>query len=363
MKHLSLTIIGYAVVLLVVLPACGQPIPEKGVNHQFAGGMALEQAISDESFKQITSVLVSAGGDLVYENYWGKDGPGQLNDTRSAMKTLTALAVGAAVDDGHIPGVQAAAMSWFEAERPFRFSTELKDEITVRDLLTMSSAFDCDDNVRSSPGNEEHMHPARNWTYFVLDLPTKIKYSRDNDGYGPFVYCTANSFLLGQVVQRAVGEQVDHFIQRRILDPLGIQSILWHQSPSGEIMTGGGAEMSSMGLLKLGQLILNEGMHGDQRVISSAWIDEMTTAHRNANERQDYGYQIWREDFVCGDGTTESWYMGGNGGNKIAVFPELDAVVVITSTLYNTQGMHQQSTDILERFVLPSLEKCLTQES
>jgi len=347
-----------ALMLAISQSACAQPTPDGDLQSALSSGPALEEAIDNEEFKQITSVLVSVDGETVYENYWGDGSVETLNDTRSAMKTLTALAMGAAIDDGHISGVEANVVDWFAAERPYRFSTELKNDISIRDLLTMSSAFDCDDNVWESPGNEEHMHPARNWTYFVLDLPTKAKYERDVQGYGPFVYCTINAFLMGQIIERASGDRVDDYIARRLLAPMEIDTIVWNQSPSMEIMTGGGAELSSRDLLKLGELILNKGRHGDSQLLPASWINEMMTVHRTANETQEYGYQMWREDFRCGEKTSSVWYMGGNGGNKIAVFPDLNAVAVVTATFYNTRGMHQQSTDIMENYILPSLENC-----
>lgn len=45
--------------------------------------------------------------------------------------------------------------------------------------------------------------------------------------------------------------------------------------------------------------------------------------------------------------------MQGNGGNRIAVFPALDMVVVVTSNSYDTRGMHEQSDRILNESVLP----------
>lgn len=338
--------------------ACAQPQLGSEIAEPMSGGSALEEAIANEDFKKITSVLVSVDDELIYEKYWGEGSVDGLNDTRSAMKTLTALAMGAAIEDGHITGVEAKAVDGFQAERPFRFDSELKDEISIRDLLTMSSAFDCDDNVWESPGNEEHMYPARNWTYFALDLPTKVKYKRGASGYGPFAYCTVNSFLMGQIIERSTGERVDKYIARRLLKPMEISNINWDKSPSGEIMTGGGAELSSRDLLKLGELILNDGRYNESQLLAPNWIAEMTRIHRSANDRQDYGYQIWREDFRCGNGTQSAWYMGGNGGNKVAIFPNLNTVAVITATLYGTSGMHQQSTDILEQYVLTSLDQC-----
>jgi hypothetical protein len=49
--------------------------------------------------------------------------------------------------------------------------------------------------------------------------------------------------------------------------------------------------------------------------------------------------------------------MTGNGGNKVVAIPALDMTVVITSTNYNTRGMHEQTEKILTDYVLASVEK------
>ena len=319
---------------------------------------ALDAAVKAEEFRKITSVLVSYRGELVSESYWAPGAADYLNNTRSATKSLTAMAVGAAIADGAITDVDAPAFSWFETERPFRFSTELKEQITVSDLLTMSSALDCDDNEWSTPGNEEHMYPARRWTFFTVDLPTKEDYRRDERGYGPFSYCTAGVFLLGQIIERATGEPVDEYVERRLLKPLGVDRVRWHRSPSGEIMTGGGTELTSRALLKLADLALDGGTRDDERVLPASWVREMTTARVTAREGVDYGYLWWRQDFACGGGAASGWFMSGNGGNKVVVFRELELAVVITAQLYGTRGMHQQSTDIIEKYVLPGVPAC-----
>lgn len=321
----------------------------------------LDAAINGGEFKEITSVLVSRNGHTLYERYWGEGGPTVLNDTRSATKSLTAMLVGAAIADGHIASVSDPAFAAFAEERPFRFSSDVKDAITIRDLLTMSSALDCNDDVWESPGNEEHMYPSKRWTYFVLDMPTRDDYRRDERGYGAFSYCTAGSFILGQVLERAVGESVDAYANRRLFKPLGIEAVQWGRSPSGEVQTGGGTRLTSGALLRLGQLVLNGGRWNDRTLLPRAWIDEMLTAHVRANAENDYGYQWWRADFHCGSESLSGWYMSGNGGNKVVLFEGLELVVVVTARLYGTPGMHQQSTDIVNDHVLASLPECTQQ--
>jgi len=49
--------------------------------------------------------------------------------------------------------------------------------------------------------------------------------------------------------------------------------------------------------------------------------------------------------------------MSGNGGNKILAFPTLDMAVVITSTNYNSKGMHEQTEKLLTDYILASAKK------
>jgi len=60
--------------------------------------------------------------------------------------------------------------------------------------------------------------------------------------------------------------------------------------------------------------------------------------------------------FKSGGKDYPAYYMSGNGGNKVAVFPGLDLAVVITSTNYHTRGMHEQSDKLLTDYVLAALQ-------
>ncbi len=73
------------------------------------------------------------------------------------------------------------------------------------------------------------------------------------------------------------------------------------------------------------------------------------------DEETEYGYLWWLRNFEAGGRKHHAYLMQGNGGNKVAVFPELDLVAVLTSTNYNTQGMHVQTDRLLSDYVLSAV--------
>lgn len=189
------------ILLLVLLTiACGGA-PRPGFD-------GIAPAIERGEAPETTSVLIERGESIVYERYFNGATATTLHDTRSATKSLTALSVGIAIDRHVLPGVDAPAFASFADPGPG------KAAITIADLLTMSSALDCDDNDDKSPGNEEHMYPQPSWTAWALAIPVRADYQRDATGRGPWHYCTAGVFLLGQILARAAKQPVDQFMAR-----------------------------------------------------------------------------------------------------------------------------------------------------
>lgn len=314
----------------------------------------LTPALVEESFPDTTSVLVFKGGRLVHERYFG-GGPEVLNDTRSATKTITALVVGQAIADGALRSVDEPAFSHLPDLAPFRHDGELKRAISIADLLTMSSALDCNDFVADNIGNEENMYPLRHWARWAADLPVKPGYTRAADGRGPFSYCTGGTLLLGQIVERAAGKRLDVYVDQRLFHPLGIHERQWARSPSGEFQSGGGLRLRSRDLLKLGVLLLNEGRWANRQVVRSSWVSQMMSPSNHVNAEQGYGMLIWQREYQSPCGAVKGWYMAGNGGNAVLIADAVDLVAVVTRTHFNQPDMHAQTTRLLENHVLAAL--------
>jgi CubicO group peptidase (beta-lactamase class C family) len=315
---------------------------------------AFEQSVAKNELPAVTSTLVVVNGDVAYERYWGTGGPDAANDTRSATKSLTAMAVGLAIADGKLRGLDDRAFAYLGDLAPYANDSEQKRDIRIGDLLTMSSALDCDDN-NDTPGNEENMYPKQSWARFTVDLPLKKDWARDASGRGPWSYCTAGTFLLGQIVQRAVGQPIDRYIDDRVLKPLGAKALHWDASPSGEIQTGGGLELTARDLGKLAWMMTDRGRWKGHQVLPAHWVDEMLIVRRDAFADMHYGYQYWHRPYPSKCGPVDAWFMAGNGGNYVLSIPSLKAAIVLTRTAYNTRGMHQQTIAALEKFLIPAL--------
>lgn len=319
----------------------------------FSSQAADEDRAALDALPGATSVLLQRGGRVLVELYARDADANTLHDTRSVGKSVTAILVAAAEQDGLLKR-DTPVFAAFADQKPIANDGPAKQAITVEDLLTMSSALDCDDNQDASPGNEENMYPQPRWLRWAVDLPTR-DVKRDAQGRNPWAYCTGGTFLLGQLLERRVPGGLEAWAQKRLFEPLGIKAWQWHHSPAGETMTGGGLRLRTRDWAALMQMMLKHG----KGVLPAAQADALVTVRRTTPFGLDYGELFWRKDYELSCGKFSGWMMSGNGGNHIVMLPALDTVVAVTRTHYNQRNMHQQTwaftTALLDRHICASL--------
>lgn len=322
---------------------------------------ALEQAIANGELKQIRSVLLQVEGKVVYEGYFNGADAQTLHDVRSASKSVTALLVGAAIGQHRLPGVQARVYDYFPTYTARHTVDPRLRTTTVQDLLTMSSLWECDDENPFSAGNEERMYVGERWLDFALGLPVKgfapwMRRPQDSPHGRAFAYCTANSFVLGAVLEQATGQPLADFAATALERPLGITERHWNRSPEGIGMGGGGTRYRSRDLARFGQLVLDGGRWQGQQLVPQDYIEAMVRAQAATADGSDYGYQWWGLKLEVRGSSRTVWAMSGNGGNYVFVLPEHRAVAVVTSQAFNRSFAHPQSRRILTEFLLPALD-------
>ena len=321
----------------------------------------LEDKVAAGTYKKITSVVVADHGRLVYERYFNGGSVDLLNDVRSATKSVTAMLVGAAIQRGAIRDVKAPVYAFFPEVRVAHPDPRLAG-ITLEDLLTMSSIWECDDDNPFSSGNEERMYVTERWLDFALNLPVRgyapwVKRPADSPHGRTFAYCTVGSFVAGAVVERATKQPLAAFAHDALEAPLGIAKVQWNRSSEGIGMGGGGTRYRSRDLAKLGQLAADEGRWKGTQVLPANWVRAMLTVHAEARDDADYGYQWWQFRFPVHGVETKVWAMSGNGGNYVVVLPERGLVAVVTTQAYNQGFAHPQSQGIFRDIVLAALPR------
>jgi len=324
---------------------------------------ALETAAKAGEFKKLGSVLVARHGKLVYEQYFDGDA-NTLRDTRSAGKSFASILVGLAIQEKKLSGVDARIFEVLpERRRKMQNPDPRKLKTTVEDFLTMSSVLECDDWNDHSRGNEEKMYLIEDWAQFVLDLPVagrlQVGEKPEMPKYGRrFSYCTGGVFVLSEVITRATGQRTDRYAQQKLFDPLGIrpEHVVWVFSPLGVPMTGGGLRLRSADFLKVAQMYLDGGRWQGRQIVNEAWVKATITPHAAIDEQTEYGYNWWLGSFKSGDKSHRAFWMTGNGGNKVMVFPDLDLAVVITATNYNQRDMHKLTEKVLTDYVLAAVQ-------
>jgi len=276
-----------------------------------------------------------------------------LHTMQSVTKSVTSAALGIAVDDGLISGVDVPVYPFFADYAPFTTDVR-KDATTLEDFLTMRSGIDwiTEGGYIDSEHTTIKLEASDEWIRFVLDHPT------DTIPGAVFEYNDGVSVLLGKIVREATGQRIDDWARERLFGPIGIDEFHWKITPDGEADTEGGLYLTTHDLARVGYLFLREGMWQGEQIVSKEWVAASTAplvadvAPGNTRQDPGYGYQWWIPDQE--DGRTTIFAGNGYGGQFVLVVPEQDIVAVFNG--WNIHGGGTRSTwRALQDRILPAV--------
>jgi CubicO group peptidase (beta-lactamase class C family) len=310
----------------------------------------LNRKIADKTFKDITSIVVIREGKLLIEEYFNGAGRNTLHDTRSVGKSFASAIMGLAISDGHLKN-EFQTLSEFYDLKKYKNYSFAKENITLKDLLTMSSPFDGSDMKPESPGNEENMYPSGDWVEFTLNLPV------DNSKLSgkKWDYFTAGVIVLGDVIHRSVPDGLEKYANTKLFKPLDIEEYKWQYTPKGVANTAGGLQLRSLDYAKFGQLYKNGGVWNNKQILTNDWIEKSLSRQMAVADDEYYGFLFWNKTYKSDEAQFEAYYSTGNGGNRIIIFREIPLVIVITSTAFNKPYAHSQTDKIVLNYLLPAI--------
>ncbi|MDR2518381.1 MAG: beta-lactamase family protein [Spirochaetaceae bacterium] len=257
---------------------------------------------------RVEGIIVLQRGEKIGEHRWIPEKP---RNVFSVSKSVTAVALGMALDDGTV-SLDQRVIDSFPGLAP-KPSPRLQS-LTLRHLLTMTrghGGFTRPSSVEEALSHELHYDPG-----------------------AVFVYDNACTLLISAMITNAAGMNVRELLLKRLFPALGIPGPLWPES-GGVTQGATGLELSTGSLALFGQFLLQRGNWNGKQLVSSRWIDGATRTQvptRNPRLPETckpdydlgYGFHFW----TCRHG---AYRADGKNGQFVVVLPREEAVVAINA--------------------------------
>jgi CubicO group peptidase (beta-lactamase class C family) len=266
------------------------------------------------------ALLVYKGDSLIYEEYWDQHNKGQVSNSFSVAKTLVALLIGIAVDEGKIKSLDEPVANYIK-----KFKEGGREKITIRQLLQMSSGLDWEESGKNPLSDNAE-------SYYGTDLYGLVTRQRiiTNPG-SEFLYQSGNSQLLSFILNKATGKSTSKYAEEKIWSRIGMTGdAFWNLDKEG------GDEKAFCCLYanardygKLGLLLENEGKYKEKQIIPEWYYKEMIANPEGMGTEEGvkntrYGLHIW----TYSGGDSPVYYCRGINGQYIITIPKENLTII-----------------------------------
>lgn len=287
---------------------------------------ALQTALEFAAAQNSVALLVMHRDRLVLEQYWQGQTASDRVNSMSMVKTLLALLIGAAIDDGKITSLQDPVRTYLP-----EWANDPRGDITLADLLYMQSGLRNDDRTDTLRSDLVHLYGGSDGQKIALAIPLA----------GPpgdvFDYSNFNSQILAIVLERATGESFGDYLSRRLWQPLGAgDGFLWLDRPGGHAKPFCCFFATPQDWVRVGQLLLHHGRVGETQVIPEGWLQSMRV---ESPLEPTFGLHIWIKartpdypqvnraasaPFTAAD----TFYLDGRHHQRVYIIPSEELVIV-----------------------------------
>ncbi len=259
--------------------------------------------------------VVIKNGKLLHEEYWDDYNANSRTNSFSMAKTVTALLLGAAIDDGKIKSENQLLSDFY----PNYANVEFGNKATLKDLATMEAGLNWDENYHNPFSPNAKAYYGNNLGKAVL-----IKGFKEMPGK-KFEYQSGSTQLLGFAIRKAIDQPLASYASSKLWIPLGMeQNAEWNTDDYGMEKAFCCIQSNARDYAKLGQLLLNDGKVDSMQIISKKYLDRMRTPTKESG--YNYGYSIWTNyNFKY-----PYYYFRGILGQYIIIIPEKQLVIVRT---------------------------------
>lgn len=265
------------------------------------------------------SFLVFRNDSLLFEQYWNEHNEKTVSNGFSVTKTLVALLIGIAVEEGKIKSLDDKVGAYIP-----EFKSDDKKEITVRHLLMMASGLSWEESTKNPLSENAASYYGSNLKRLVVNQKGVSKPGK------LFNYQSGNSQLLGFIIEKSTGMTLSKYAEQKIWSKIGTENeAYWTiDSENGDEKAFCCFYSTSLDFARLGKLILQHGKWKNEQIVPAWYMDELVqnpilkTDEKIPNYR--YGLHIWT---YLGD-KSPVYYCSGVFGQYIIMVPKEKIIIV-----------------------------------
>ena len=226
-------------------------------------GDVLRTAFRDIGTQEVDRLEASFQSSQV-PNFQGVRENSQLTSW-STGKSFMSIVMGIAQDQSFLDIDEYASQYLTE------WSDDERNQITIRHLLNMRSGL-------QKPMGEA----GGNITVYANQLQMCIALELQEEINEKFEYNNCSSMLLGEIIERATGQDFKTYADVNLFNPLEINASWWTDL-SGNYLSYCCVDMTQAEYAKFGMMLLNKG----DGIVSESYIDDILTTTAN------YNLQFW----------------------------------------------------------------------
>ena len=282
---------------------------------QFITGAGFEGRDLDVLLRETNTLafLVLRDDTLLYEGYFNGHTAGDLSLGFSMTKSVVALLVGCAIDDGLIRSVEDPVTDYLPELRGRGF-----EDVTLRHLLQMTSGL-----AYTESDNPFGLHSRLYYCERCLERAV-LDFELAEPPGTRFRYKSGDNLLLAAVLRRTLGdESLAAYLERRIWKPLGMEhDAFW--STDGEVEKSWCClAATARDFARLGQLYVQAGRWDGEQIVSPDWVARAAGFSEADGASWEYQFHWWhpfrdRPDYM----------MIGHLEQYVYVNPNADVVIV-----------------------------------
>ncbi|MEO7072644.1 MAG: serine hydrolase [Rhodanobacter sp.] len=266
----------------------------------------------------IAGVMVLQAGRIRAQRYASNFGPEQRWESFSVAKSVTSTLLGIALQQGYIHSLEDTLGTYVPELRDSAYAA-----VTVRQLLTMTSGVRWNEDYADAQSDVAQMYRGACVDGRAHVLSYLAKLPRQWPPGTHWNYNTAETDLLGILVQRATRRSLAAYLSQSIWRPYGMAAdATWIKDECDGSDTGGSGLSATLGdYARLGQFMLDGGRIDGKDVIAKTWLDGAMRRQSGTDApERGYGYLWWTD-------TDGSYAAIGIFGQMVYIDPSRQLVI------------------------------------